>query len=239
MPAQPEPPAGSAMTGLARRPTAPASADRPHRAGRRRGDGRGAVRRRSAESAGHDRRPVEPADAGAAAAPAGAWPDVSSPPVGPRCPWCSAALPSDDLATCPSCGAQLNGPVEGDVPGVTTIDVNALAWKAGAPPRRNRIMSWISRRCRRRGRHLRRDRSGRRRTAVAGRPPRDAPARAGGRRDHPAPRRRANRRPRSAAGGTPIDAGPADDRPPRPPKPRRRARRGRGPPDAGTGAPGG
>ena len=30
------------------------------------------------------------------------------------------------------------------MPGVTTIDVAALAWKAGAPPRRNKLMSWIS-----------------------------------------------------------------------------------------------
>ncbi len=30
------------------------------------------------------------------------------------------------------------------MPGVTTIDVAALAWKAGAPPRRNRLLSWIS-----------------------------------------------------------------------------------------------
>ena len=27
---------------------------------------------------------------------------------------------------------------------MTTIDVAALAWKAGAPPRRNKLMSWIS-----------------------------------------------------------------------------------------------
>jgi hypothetical protein len=52
-------------------------------------------------------------------------------------------LSSPDLATCPSCGAQLNGP-EAELPGVTTIDVAALAWKAGAPPRRNKLMSWIS-----------------------------------------------------------------------------------------------
>jgi hypothetical protein len=53
-------------------------------------------------------------------------------------------LASADLTTCPSCAAQLNSPSETDVPGVTTIDVAALAWKAGAPPRRNRLLSWIS-----------------------------------------------------------------------------------------------
>jgi hypothetical protein len=74
----------------------------------------------------------------------GAWPEVSTDPGEPRCPWCSAVLSSADLATCPSCGAQLNGPTEAEVPGVTTIDVAALAWKAGAPPRRSKLMSWIS-----------------------------------------------------------------------------------------------
>jgi hypothetical protein len=85
---------------------------------------------------------------GASAAPAatapGAWPDVSIATAGPRCPWCSAPLASLELETCPSCGAQLNAPTEADVPGVTTIDVAALAWKAGTPPRRNRLLSWIS-----------------------------------------------------------------------------------------------
>ena len=75
---------------------------------------------------------------------AGAWPDATSPPIGPHCPWCSAALPAADLAVCPACGAQLNSATsDGEVPGVTTLDVKALAWKAGAP-RRNKILSWIS-----------------------------------------------------------------------------------------------
>ena len=80
----------------------------------------------------------------AADASAGAWPDVSGPPPGPHCPWCSAPLPSAVLANCPACGAQLNPSDEADVPGVTKVDVAALAWKAGAPPRRNKILSWIS-----------------------------------------------------------------------------------------------
>lgn len=84
--------------------------------------------------------------AGSATAPvqAGAWPDTASAPAGPRCPWCSAPLPSADLVTCPVCAAQLNAAAEGEVPGVTTIDVAALAWKAGGPPRRGKILSWIS-----------------------------------------------------------------------------------------------
>jgi hypothetical protein len=65
-------------------------------------------------------------------------------PAEPRCPWCSALLPSTDLAACPVCGAQLNAAADAEVPGVTTIDVAALAWKAGGPPRRSKILSWIS-----------------------------------------------------------------------------------------------
>jgi hypothetical protein len=87
------------------------------------------------------------APAAPAAAPvvaAGSWPDTSIPAAGPHCPWCSAPLASNDLATCPSCGAQLNAAADGDVPGVTTIDVAALAYKAGSPPKRSRILSWIS-----------------------------------------------------------------------------------------------
>ena len=85
-----------------------------------------------------------PAPVPEAAPVAAGWPDVSGPPVGLHCPWCSATLTSADLAICPSCGASLNPADEADVPGVTTIDVKALAWKAGAAPRRNKILSWIS-----------------------------------------------------------------------------------------------
>jgi hypothetical protein len=94
--------------------------------------------------------PGGPTEAGAVTEPAtalvaaGAWPDVSTAPAGPHCPWCSASLASADLTTCPNCGAQLNAPAEADVPGVTKIDVAALAWKAGGPPRRSKILSWIS-----------------------------------------------------------------------------------------------
>jgi hypothetical protein len=84
------------------------------------------------------------AGSGSTAPTPGAWPDVSNEPPAPHCPWCSAPLASTDLTTCPSCGAQLNSPADADVPGVTTIDVAALAWKAGAPPRRSRLLSWIS-----------------------------------------------------------------------------------------------
>jgi hypothetical protein len=85
-----------------------------------------------------------PAATATTAVAPGAWPDSAGPEAGPRCPWCSAPLASTDLATCPSCGAQLNAAAEGDVPGVTTIDVAALAYKAGSPPKRSRLLSWIS-----------------------------------------------------------------------------------------------
>ena len=41
------------------------------------------------------------------------------------CPWCSAAVPVS-AATCPSCGAALRDQLEGDLPGVTQIDPEAI-----------------------------------------------------------------------------------------------------------------
>jgi hypothetical protein len=129
--AQPEPAPGSAMTEAAPAPAAPVADPEP-------------ALEPAAAAVAATAEPAATADSPAAGATAGAWPDVSSPPLGPHCPWCSTPLPSADLATCPNCGAQLNSAADGDVPGVTTIDVAALAWKAGAPPRRGRILSWIS-----------------------------------------------------------------------------------------------
>ena len=64
-----------------------------------------------------------------------------------HCPWCSAALPTTDLETCPSCKATLasTGTGEASLPGVTAIDHEALL-RANREPRqpRNRILSWIS-----------------------------------------------------------------------------------------------
>jgi hypothetical protein len=123
--AQPDPAPGSAMTEPTPPPAAPETPAQPD------------TELVAAASAVPD----------SAAAPAitpGAWPDASGPEVGPHCPWCSAPLASNDLETCPACGAQLNAAADGDVPGVTTIDVAALAYKAGSPPKRSRILSWIS-----------------------------------------------------------------------------------------------
>lgn len=62
------------------------------------------------------------------------------------CPWCSAPLPAADTPTCPSCGAQLVPDSDTQVPGVTTIDAEAIVRAAHqpTPQRRNRLLSWIS-----------------------------------------------------------------------------------------------
>lgn len=63
-----------------------------------------------------------------------------------QCPWCSAPLASADDVTCPSCGATLTAETEPQVPGVTAIDAEAIvrAARATNPPRRSRLLSWIS-----------------------------------------------------------------------------------------------
>ena len=64
----------------------------------------------------------------------------------PRCNWCSAVLPSDHEATCPSCGATLLGDGETAVPGLTAIDAEAILRNARAAKTkpRGRLLSWIS-----------------------------------------------------------------------------------------------
>jgi hypothetical protein len=64
----------------------------------------------------------------------------------PRCNWCSAELPSDHEAVCPSCGATLLGEGDTSVPGLTAIDAEAIlrnARAAKAKPR-SRLLGWIS-----------------------------------------------------------------------------------------------
>jgi hypothetical protein len=71
--------------------------------------------------------------------------DQTSSAEGPaRCPWCSAELPPGDLSDCPSCGATLGTEGEPQVPGVTALDVQRLATGRSAPPKRSRILSWLS-----------------------------------------------------------------------------------------------
>ena len=64
----------------------------------------------------------------------------------PRCVWCSAELPSDHEAACPSCGATLIGEGESLVPGVTAIDTQAIVRSAQTTKTksRSRLMSWLS-----------------------------------------------------------------------------------------------
>jgi hypothetical protein len=74
-----------------------------------------------------------------------ATPDASPEP---RCMWCSAVLPSDHEASCPSCGATLVDQGDAAVPGLTAIDADAILRNArGAArsrPRGGRLLSWIS-----------------------------------------------------------------------------------------------
>jgi hypothetical protein len=57
------------------------------------------------------------------------------------CPWCSANVPVE-MATCPSCGAQLREAAEGDILGVTQIDPSAVSRAKRVKPRR--LTSWLT-----------------------------------------------------------------------------------------------
>ena len=61
-----------------------------------------------------------------------------------RCPWCSGALSDPDAKTCPTCGANLANEADAQLPGLTAIDLEKLAFRRTVAPRRNRLMSWIS-----------------------------------------------------------------------------------------------
>lgn len=61
-----------------------------------------------------------------------------------RCPWCSAELPDGSPATCPSCSANLTSDGEPQVPGVTAVDIERIALRRSGPPKKSRLMSWIS-----------------------------------------------------------------------------------------------
>lgn len=61
----------------------------------------------------------------------------------PRCPWCSAALPSRRApVTCPSCGASLV-PAEEEIPGLTRVDPEVLI-RTKPSPGRSRLLGWLS-----------------------------------------------------------------------------------------------
>jgi hypothetical protein len=58
------------------------------------------------------------------------------------CPWCSTSV-SSGTATCPNCGAVLEGDEETVLPGVTAIDDKVLRGET-KPQQRSRLLSWIS-----------------------------------------------------------------------------------------------
>ena len=63
-------------------------------------------------------------------------------PASSRCPWCSASLPAG-TETCPSCGAALVATGEG-VPGVTSIDAEAVLRNRQAPKSRGGLLGFLS-----------------------------------------------------------------------------------------------
>ena len=56
------------------------------------------------------------------------------------CPWCSATIPVE-VATCPSCSASLRDAVDGDVVGVTAVDLAATSRVARIKP--GRLAVWL------------------------------------------------------------------------------------------------
>ena len=63
-------------------------------------------------------------------------------PASSRCPWCSASLPAG-AETCPSCGAALVATGEG-VPGVTSIDTEAVLRNRSQPKPRGGLLGFLS-----------------------------------------------------------------------------------------------
>jgi hypothetical protein len=60
---------------------------------------------------------------------------AATPPESTRCPWCSTLAPAG-ASTCSSCGAALVASSEGSLPGVTSIDAEAvLRGRTSAKPR--------------------------------------------------------------------------------------------------------
>jgi hypothetical protein len=58
------------------------------------------------------------------------------------CPWCSTTV-TPGTATCPNCGAVLEGDEEKVLPGVTAVDDKILRGET-KPQQRSRLLSWIS-----------------------------------------------------------------------------------------------
>jgi hypothetical protein len=58
------------------------------------------------------------------------------------CSWCSAIVPAE-AATCPSCGAALRDAVDGDVLGVTQVDLAATSKLARMTKQPGRLAVWL------------------------------------------------------------------------------------------------
>jgi hypothetical protein len=71
--------------------------------------------------------------------PAGSAPDGA-----PRCPWCSAALPSANEPRCPSCGAAVREETVEEIPGVTRIDAEAILRARSKAPRSRGLVGWLA-----------------------------------------------------------------------------------------------
>jgi hypothetical protein len=70
---------------------------------------------------------------------------TTSAATAPVCPWCSAVLPPEGAARCPSCGAALTNEVDESLPGLTAIDASAIVRSRQTAIRpRSRLLSWLS-----------------------------------------------------------------------------------------------
>ena len=57
------------------------------------------------------------------------------------CPWCSATVPVE-AATCPNCGATLRDAVDGDILGVTQVDIAATT-RIARMAKPGRLATWL------------------------------------------------------------------------------------------------
>jgi hypothetical protein len=58
------------------------------------------------------------------------------------CPWCSSTIPAE-AATCPACGAAVRDAVDGEILGVTQVDVAATTRLARMTKQPGRLATWL------------------------------------------------------------------------------------------------
>jgi hypothetical protein len=90
------------------------------------------------ESAAPDDPRANPFDAWLAEAP--------TTPTTDLCPWCSADLDPRSAATCPTCGAHLEGGEAGEIPGVTVVAPETATRRAPMkkPSGSAGVLAWLS-----------------------------------------------------------------------------------------------